>query len=746
MNADTRAKVMWALPFLAVLVGAVAIGALGVMRAYLSGPSWDTCDYLTNALFFTGGYPVDYVLLPIRPPLISLVTAVAFNIWSVDEVALFCIDAAFYVMGVGAFYLILESRFLRTVAVVGAVLYACSLPLLEWVAVGYSDVFAISFALVMLYLVILAFHHDRRFFIPAWICGVLMVLARHTTPFILIIPVFYASFCWSKGFDYRYNIYGAVAGLFTYLAFTPVLTRAYGSPVEYLSLIVSRALSAYNDPGSDSIFIVLDKWYYAKAIDNVVTQSRNLAVLVAIIVFFGLCVSLFRSSLYSKKYVTGSVFYAFCLLCSFYVAPSWSFLSGTVLICGLLFLAGRYLGAHEHHDLALDLAFFLWFFVGLSYFSNVDTKVVRFMIMFLPPLYYAVALGLSGYLPKTPTRRIPVGVAALVIVLLVSVAGMVQYYDPSGIYAAYSDGDRYDESLLADDLSSLIGTLGELDPDAYYKNVYASSWTLASWLFKKTVHPLDSGISGDRTEYELQMYGCDYFLDEYRAFASYESLATVRGIHLFARTDVWDRPDILYIGRNLENYIGEVLGFEIFVRNGEYVIREYSVYVDDYSIEELSGYDAVLLYKFKWRNFDAMLDLIDAYVSGGGTLIISGSGNMREDAFDLDGRSLFGVTVLRKPYIKNPDIYIDPVFGGEYSFSAFVLEGSTWYGTTYIQMEDSTFDILARAGNNVLVAEQGVGAGTIFWLGGNIVYHSFVSYDRSERSFVKDAFWYMILK
>jgi hypothetical protein len=327
---------------------------------------------------------------------------------------------------------------------------------------------------------------------------------------------------------------------------------------------------------------------------------------------------------------------------------------------------------------------------------------------------------------------------------MISVAGMVQYFGPSEIYSDYTAGERYESSVVAADLSTLIGALNDHDPSAIEKNIYASSWTLASWLLRKTVRPLESGMSDDRTEYELQMYDCEYVLCEYRELDSYGVITSVGGTYLFGRLEAWDLPEILYIGRNLENYIGEVLQFDMFVRNGGQVIREYSVYVDDYSIEDLRAYDAVLLYNFKWHDYDAMQELLGAYASEGGKVVISGSGNMREDAYNLDGRSILGVTVQRKPYIRNPDIEISPLFTGEYSFSPFASEGATWYGTTYFQMEDGTFNVLASAGNNVLVAEQEYGNGAIYWLGGNIVYHAFVSYDLSERAFVKDVFLHIL--
>ena len=724
---------------LVVLAVAVAIGVLGVMRSYAAGPLWDTGDYLTNALFFRGAPGVEYVTLPIRPPLLSLVSAALFSVAGIDEVVLFAIDACMYVVGVGVFYALLSVRFSSPIAAAGAVLYACSLPLLTWVAVGYTDIFSITMALLMLYATILSFHRHPAYAVAAWVLGVLMVLARHTTPLLLAVPVFYALFSWSKGFAYRYHAYGALAALGVYTLFSPFLSRAYGGPLTYLGMILSRAGTAYNDPGAESVFIVADQWYYVKAFDNLVVDGGPFALVFIALVLMGLFAAFIHASWPVKKYITGPLSAAFVFLASLYLAPSVSFVTGSVLIFVLLFMLGRSLNAHERHDLALDLSMAFWFFLSLSYFSHVDVKVVRFMIMFLPPVYYFAALALSGLSWTREGHISTAGRAAMGAMLLIACYGATSALEPADIVSDYGAG-RYASSPATGDLLALLGELAHRDPSYGETTIYAAPWTLASWFLKKTVRPVDPELSSDRLEYELQMYGAAYLIDEPRSLSSFVPVASSGGLALHERSLSWERPEVLYIGRNLENYIGEVLSFEIFVKTGEHVVREFSSNVGDYTLSDLQSYDAVLLYHFSWDDYAAMEQLLATYVEQGGTLFVGGCGNMRENAYSLDKRILFGVTMMRKPFVRDPRITLDPRIAGAYDFSPFVSEGGTWYAMTYLPGDGVAFEPLAMAGNNILVAEQRLGEGKVVWLGGNIVYHAFVTYNLSERAFVRDVF------
>ena len=124
---------------------------------------------------------------------------------------------------------------------------------------------------------------------------------------------------------------------------------------------------------------------------------------------------------------------------------------------------------------------------------------------------------------------------------------------------------------------------------------------------------------------------------------------------------------------------------------------------------------------------------------------MAGCGNMQENAYALDKRILFGVTMMRKPFVRDPLISLDPRIAGAYDFSPFVSEGATWYAMTYLPSNGVAFEPLAMAGNNILVAEQSLGEGKIVWLGGNIVYHAFVTYNLSERAFVRDVFLHYVL-
>jgi len=140
-----------------------------VLKNYSAGVAWDTCDYLTNALLIKGNPHIEYAVLPIRPPLISMLTAFFFWMVGEHEVVIMVLDCAAYIVSAAAFYMILQYRFGKYVPVAGTLIYACSTLMLSWAGVGYSDIMGIACALIFFYLLIMAHEEDKRYAIPLWV-------------------------------------------------------------------------------------------------------------------------------------------------------------------------------------------------------------------------------------------------------------------------------------------------------------------------------------------------------------------------------------------------------------------------------------------------------------------------------------------------------------------------------------------------------------------------------------------------
>ncbi|MHC1604388.1 MAG: 6-pyruvoyl-tetrahydropterin synthase-related protein, partial [Candidatus Methanofastidiosia archaeon] len=176
-----------------------------------------------------------------------------------------------------------------------------------------------------------------------------------------------------------------------------------------------------------------------------------------------------------------------------------------------------------------------------------------------------------------------------------------------------------------------------------------------------------------------------------------------------------------------------------YVVSGEKQIIEFSPYIDDYTIEELLTFDAVLLYNFNWHNLETCQKLLMDYVEDGGKLIIDCSRNFESDSYKLEHIPFPDMRAYRSPLTKNPEIKTFGELSGEYIFSEFLSGGSPWYGATYMPI-DGTCEVLATADGTTLVAKKEVGNGTVIWVGYNLFYHAFDKENPSEKEFVKKIF------
>lgn len=748
MCSRSHKKMSYALMALSIAVLA-ALAAFAVMRFGIQGPKWDTCNYLTNALFFSGNEKISYVILPLRPPLISLIVALPFYLGNVSGASIAYVDVSAYVLSGLCFYLLARQRFSCAVSFLALVAYATCAPVLDWLGFGYSTLFGVGISIAFALLTVASSERNPHYALLLWPVGMLMVLSWEAAPLVLLLPLFYNFFRWKKFTNYRYHVIGVAAALVMYLPFALILNRAYGGPFAYLDKVISHVVSAYGgiraQPGDP--FVELDRFYYLKGLPSALSPYQMLSLVVLAVLVVGMVLVMHRVSFSLNRSRDLFVIYVGVIAVALIVSVAFTFIISVAIIAALLLMLGRLVHADEHRSVAMDMMMFFWFFLMLAYYTNIDVKVTRFMIAFMPPFAYLVALGISGFfrLDRSVFAFRAIGAIVVMAVLATSALSVNEHLDPYGVYAKHSDGecDMCVYGLVGDITDHLV----EQDPDYRSKNIHSMLWTYCSWILRQDVRVTDVSLFPERLEHELQMYGADYYLGAFRDLESYEYVYHNDEAFLFKRAYDVEKPEILYIGRNLENYIGEVLDYQYYVRNGESYIREYPDRVDDFTLEELAGYEAVILYNFAWNDLEDAMKLLETYVRGGGKVILDTSGNMDPGVWDLTYKALFGISSEREKYAETPVFSYSFPFKDLYSISDFVMEdGGDWVGMTYRPIEAESFDVLISADSNVVFAEQTMGSGHIYWIGGNLIFHSYSTYNLEEHRLVQEIFNYMYSK
>ncbi|MBU4608946.1 MAG: hypothetical protein KKA38_10780, partial [Euryarchaeota archaeon] len=183
-----------------------------------------------------------------------------------------------------------------------------------------------------------------------------------------------------------------------------------------------------------------------------------------------------------------------------------------------------------------------------------------------------------------------------------------------------------------------------------------------------------------------------------------------------------------------QNYVEDVLDFKAFVYRNE------SLYIDDYTLEDIKNYEAVLIYNFRWHNQKDAEQLIRDYLNSGGTVIIDTSGNLNGITYNLDNTIFLDTHITRRAMRTNPLIEINPkIRNQELILSPFESEdGNTWYGANYEPFGGNKIENLVTADGKTLIGIQKVGKGRIIWIGYNLVWHSFIMENMGERKLIED--------
>jgi len=180
------------------------------------------------------------------------------------------------------------------------------------------------------------------------------------------------------------------------------------------------------------------------------------------------------------------------------------------------------------------------------------------------------------------------------------------------------------------------------------------------------------------------------------------------------------RYAILYLGKT-EDIINDAESI-LFSSNSSILINGWKNFVEDYTIDELSEFDAVLLHRYNTNDDTKMEQLLRQYVERGGTVLfapfypnsILGMPMYLAESqgeYEIVANESFSESIFQNVNISR---FSPAVYAGNYSW------GYVAFNTTTSQLETET--LLIIDGNPVL-AVSNVGEGKIVWIGFNFLTH-----------------------
>lgn len=779
----------------AVLLFGVAVFVLLVSvrlkQRLVFGPSWDAYAFLCNAADLAGR-SVGYVE-PHRPMLLPWITSFVLRTGFFETAAIQYVDAAFTVLGLTGFYLLLRRRFERPLALAAAVVLLLMPPVWSWLGAGYTDFPSVAISIWALLFTVKATEDHPMWYLAAFPALVLAVLMRFGA-ILMVFPVlvwllvrgdlldhhkfmkwglilaaltyvpagiYYASFFSDPFFPFGFAGRVAESGLVGGVKVSP--SRYSWIPGwYYISNLSKMSFRDIGDP--EQILWVLGTAAVGIAIAccaAMLRQRRKASVLVPVLAAVVVAAAFFRAGTLVR--VLSITFFGMSI--AWLVVPSWS---GGGQESAARSPWRRAHGLAPGAMLALDAAVLTWGLLFFDAHAHLGVKTDRYFIAFAAPLVYLLVLGLrSAGVPLTAVVR---------TIRSFRLEGPNTYSWQAGIVplmvlapallSALASVHKANEALLSRARDPVVYSarrtaewLKENDPQIASKTVYSDVWPLTSWYLGQEAHAMPTFEMKKAFGHELRKNRADYYITlRPHRYPGYEQVfrstpATVLRAHApFVRS----LPAVLYIGDGWDAYLEPICDFDFNLYFSSRRKPSTGTWLlDSMSAEELSKFDAVAVFGARWRDKARAQEILREYVRNGGVLIVDPSLNMDPLAYPLTDTVFMDVVIRRRRVPPAAILHVSDELATiarvprQFRPGRFVTERyGPWFAarTTPAPWAEKapgssgTFRVLATLNGKPAVVLQRYGSGRIYWLSGNLVWHAYLRGTEREIRLIRGLF------
>lgn len=712
------------------------------------GPGWDPYTFLLNALEFAGkgkAYMEIY-----RPPLLPFIVSL-FMRMGVDQVwPLFFVDLVVTVIGVLGLYLLLREGFSRPVAAIGALAFLSFPDVVENLSAGVTDLMSVAISIWIVYFVLLALRRDTRYLRWAIFLVPLAFMTRFTGGMMLGVIVLALVYDGGRRHVVRDVLAGIAYSLVILVPYGAYYWWRFGDPLIQLwePFVAATATTRVGMLAGQ----IEPSTYFLRGAPAALSATPA-GWFLALLFIAGVALAIQFVAARRVRPVSAIKVVVLAVsgaVLAYLVAGPTSFapvLLGWIVLLGILL--PRWVTDRDDDRVRFLVVMAFWFVMYLAIHSHMLVKVTRYYVVMLPPLVAFLALPLETMRERLSGRdwraraAFPLACVALVAVLGFSTYASFQRLGTLHLtdFTGYSQAKDWTDANVPE--SARIAS--DVYPPLRYR--------LRRMMYPAPPFTMDKpGV----VEHWLDTNSIDYFMTVhmYPRLASSQLVFRSGDVSIYKRmTAAPKRPDILLIGRAVDRHLNQVIGAE-----GPYlhtylnpIPDDYSstagTFVDEYTPAELSRYDAVLLYWFRWHDRNAAENVIRRYVSGGGTVVIDASENLGGIPWGIEDTTLLDVLVTRGSLPDGATVTVSEpallVNGEPPAFGAFKSEeGGPWYGALYSSRFASDTRVLARIGETPIVLEQRIGRGRVIWLAGNLSFHAFLRGTASEKRFMGNLLAY----
>lgn len=761
-RSDSRTIVLDRVVLALVALSAAALVVFKIGVAIHVGPGWDTYAFLGNAADFAGkgfGYTE-----PHRAPLISLITAAVFRFRPLDPATIQWVDGMLSASGVVAFFLLLRRRFDVLASAAGALLLLAVQPLWEYLGVGYTDFAAIVLSLWLLLSLIKATEDHPAWYLLAGSLFTAAVMMRYTALLFAFPVLVWVLLRWRPFRHARWIVGGLATAVAAYLPAAFHYARGFGDAL--FPFIVAFGFSEnVTAPAGEGQAAAAGTWYLGEIAHFLSPAGFEL---LAVIALAGGALGLIRAA---GEHLSAPGRPAASRVVRALAGVGVGVLGqlgGGMIVrqltipIAVLMVWSALAPAEEPEDgrpartlpgPALDAAMMTWLFTYLDFHGHQTIQVPRYFIAMAPSVIYLTLLGwrewsrsLAGVrdtlAPKesAPTR----GSYALVASVLLVLTGVLVV---STATATPTEPDRF--VAAARDSAAEFAAV---EPNADELTLYSDLWPLTSWYLGTNVRPMPSFEDEGAFEHELDKSSADYFFTiRARRFEDYREMVTTGDVVVLERdaSSASHLPTVQYLGKSWDNYLESVTDYDFFLESsaGRYG-WEGSAFLDSLPAGELATHDAVAAYGWRLKDRTAAESVLQEYLEDGGSLVLDASQNLDGFAYSVAGTIMFDTFIRPGVVARDAQIEIDDAFAarhpgiGSVRATPFVTEtGGTWTGATYEARPGTPeLETLVTVGGVPAVQVRRVGAGRVYFIGYNLVWHAFSSQSVDEAQLVQAVF------
>lgn len=739
-------------PILLLFVFIALLGCITYYKVIIQvsvGSHWDTYAFLANALEFAG-QSIGYSELE-RPPFLSFLVSIFFRLGYSSELTIFIVDGAIYLFGAIGLYLFLKLRFNAIQSFLGALLYSTFPIVLQWVAIGYTDIASVSFSIWALYFTVLANKKDSKFYYFSFPFLIMAFLTRYTAAIILFPMIFYILIEGNFLKNFKNMVLGILVSMIMLIPFLIFYYNKFDNPFFPFTLF---STAAEGSTALESLSYIPNPFYYINNLASYISAPGFLNPLIfyTIVIFLSIGLIIYFYNLLRVKFKdlvskdnklkitnTNTIAMILFLIFSMIFLATFdkiSYMASELIFIILAIITFYFLRNYKNID--IDLLFLTWFMVFFIFHSVFPVKVDRYFITMAPAFSYFVILGLNSITDSFKFNFKKTNLTSwflsciLVLMILSSTYSFLHSMPLKEDYVITNDAARTASAWLKN-----------YDSNYFNKTIYSDIWPILSWNLMTNVKAMPTFKDPRAFSHELNKYHADYYFTIHTGLnlTNYNKITTISILTVYKKnqTKLENKPNMLYIGRNWQNYMEDVLDFKSFIifKGGKYGADK-STFIDNYSPEELKSYSYVLLYNFAWHDQKKVEELLTNYAESGGTVVIDASGNLDGIFYNLDNSVFLDCIITKRSLSPYPNMNISSTLGNQtVIFSPFLSDNKTWYGASYEPIGDKKIDNLITADGNTVIGVQTVGKGKIIWIGYNFVWHAFHHENMQEEQLIQ---------